>query len=310
MVGPLIAVAIAILTTTAAFGAATVLYSRWKTRALKFYLLFVATIVLFTTAMGLFALADAVGLPGLRDLSLVLQAIGGVVHVAVLPHFIYTISNRYPSRRVRIVFGTLSAVMALLSGAYFLWPTLQWIAYLLTTILYSSIAWALVQTAWWQRRKRDRRYTERSSAGDLDNGPELRTFLWVSVAFLPLFILDVLVTTLRWDAPWRYLEGLPLPVYLILITTGSTLFALRRFNMPALYAGEHVTPYCRKRFGLTEREAEVVEYVMDGYSVPDLASLLRISPKTAEHHLYHAYRKLAVSNRIQLYQTLMAHTQE
>lgn len=310
MVAPLIAVAIALLTTAVAFGAATVLYSRWKTRALKLYLLFVGTIVLFTGAMGLLTLADSMELPGLRNVSFVLQAIGGVVHVAVLPHFIYTISNRYPSRPVRVVFGTLSGVMAILGSTFIVRPALHWIAYVLSTILYSCVTWALVQTAWWQRQNRVRSDSERSGAHDLDSGPELRTFLWVSAAFLPLFVLDVLVTTLRWEAPWRYLDGLPLPVYLILLTVGSIVFALRRFNMPALYADERVTQYCRDRFGLTEREAEVAEYVMEGYSVPDLASVLKISPRTAEHHLYRVYNKLAVSNRIQLYQTLMAHRQE
>jgi len=275
MAAPLIAAATAILTTAVAFGAATVLYSRWKTRALKLYLLFVATIVLFTTAMGLLTLADIIGMPGLRNVSFVLQAIGGVVHVAVLPHFIYTISNRYPSRYVRVIFGTLSGIMAILGGTFIVRPSLHWIAYVLSTILYSTVAWALIQTGWWQRRDR------------VQSDSELRTFLWVSAAFLPLFVMDVLVTTLQWGAPWRYLDGLPLPVYLILLTVGSLVFALRRFNMPALYAD-----------------------VMEGYSVPDLASVLKISPRTAEHHLYRVYNKLAVSNRIQLYQTLMAHRQE
>ncbi len=310
MVVPLIAVAIAILTTAVAFGAATVLYSRWKTQALRLYLIFVGTIALFTVAMGLLTLSDLIGVPRLRDVSFVLQAIGGVVHVAVLPHFIYTISNRYPSRRVRVVFGTLSGIMALLSAMFIIRPTMQSIPYILTTILYASVAWAIGQTAWWQRGERPQRDTVRSVAQDLDSGPELRTFLWISAVFLPLFVLDVLVTTLRWDAPWRYLAGLPLPVYLVLLTVGSIVFALRRLNMPALYADERVTPYCRERFGLTEREAEVAEYVMEGYSVPDLAPVLKISPRTAEHHLYRVYNKLAVSNRIQLYQTLMAHRQE
>jgi DNA-binding CsgD family transcriptional regulator len=66
--------------------------------------------------------------------------------------------------------------------------------------------------------------------------------------------------------------------------------------------GDEVTSRGKELLGLSDREAEVVEYIMEGYSVPDAAKVMRISAKTVENHLYKVYRKAGVSNRVQLFQ--------
>jgi two-component system nitrate/nitrite response regulator NarL len=53
-------------------------------------------------------------------------------------------------------------------------------------------------------------------------------------------------------------------------------------------------------FGLTPRELELVGSVVAGCSNSDIASLLRISPKTVKHHLTNIFNKLGVSNRLEL----------
>jgi HD-GYP domain-containing protein (c-di-GMP phosphodiesterase class II) len=49
--------------------------------------------------------------------------------------------------------------------------------------------------------------------------------------------------------------------------------------------------------GLTKREIEVLRLVAVGHSNPDIARMLVISPRTAEHHVQHIYAKLDVSSR-------------
>jgi DNA-binding NarL/FixJ family response regulator len=53
-------------------------------------------------------------------------------------------------------------------------------------------------------------------------------------------------------------------------------------------------------FGLTPRELELVGSVVAGCSNGDIASQLRISPKTVKHHLTNIFNKLGVSNRLEL----------
>lgn len=49
--------------------------------------------------------------------------------------------------------------------------------------------------------------------------------------------------------------------------------------------------------GLTEREAEVMHWVCEGKKNPEIAEMLAIAPRTANHHLEHIFKKLGVDNR-------------
>jgi DNA-binding NarL/FixJ family response regulator len=48
---------------------------------------------------------------------------------------------------------------------------------------------------------------------------------------------------------------------------------------------------------LTEREVEVLGMLARGLQTKQVAAALRISVKTADHHVQHAYRKIGVSSR-------------
>ena len=49
--------------------------------------------------------------------------------------------------------------------------------------------------------------------------------------------------------------------------------------------------------GLTEREAEVVGLIARGLQTKQIARILGISAKTADHHVQNAYGKIGVSTR-------------
>lgn len=59
------------------------------------------------------------------------------------------------------------------------------------------------------------------------------------------------------------------------------------------------------RFGLTERELEVLRLVAEGRSNPEIAAELFISPKTASAHVSHILEKLGVARRVEA--ATMAH---
>ena len=52
-----------------------------------------------------------------------------------------------------------------------------------------------------------------------------------------------------------------------------------------------------ERFGLTAREAEVLELLALRRTNREIADTLVISPRTAEHHVAHVLRKLGAPNR-------------
>lgn len=55
-----------------------------------------------------------------------------------------------------------------------------------------------------------------------------------------------------------------------------------------------------KRFGLTDRELEVVGLVSDGCSNREIAKQLAISEETVKRHLTHIFDKVGMSNRLEL----------
>jgi DNA-binding NarL/FixJ family response regulator len=58
--------------------------------------------------------------------------------------------------------------------------------------------------------------------------------------------------------------------------------------------------HARKRFGITNRESDIVGAVVSGYTNRDIAEKFSISEQTVKHHLRNIFDKLGVSNRLEL----------
>jgi DNA-binding CsgD family transcriptional regulator len=55
-----------------------------------------------------------------------------------------------------------------------------------------------------------------------------------------------------------------------------------------------------ERYGVTPREREVISLVITGRSNREITEELFISSETVKKHIYNAYRKIGVRNRVQL----------
>jgi DNA-binding NarL/FixJ family response regulator len=60
-------------------------------------------------------------------------------------------------------------------------------------------------------------------------------------------------------------------------------------------------------FGLTQRELEVIEAIVAGYTNKDMAQKFSVSEHTVKHHLTNIFDKLGVSNRLELVLFAAAH---
>jgi len=77
-------------------------------------------------------------------------------------------------------------------------------------------------------------------------------------------------------------------------TVGGLIEALRSVASPAAESRpDH-------QFDLTDRELDIVEAVVAGYSNKDIASQFSISEHTVKHHLSSIFDKLGVSSRLEL----------
>lgn len=51
---------------------------------------------------------------------------------------------------------------------------------------------------------------------------------------------------------------------------------------------------------LTPRQFEITQWIHEGYSNPEIAAMLRVSPDTIKHVVYMIFDKLGCDNRVQL----------
>ena len=115
------------------------------------------------------------------------------------------------------------------------------------------------------------------------------------VFLLPLIVLE--------DLGIVRFPGFPNLGFLVamgIISILSILHARSSLTRPRYLEGGAPSRYFIDRFGISEREIEVVEGVLRGLGNKEIADILSISPKTVENHLYHVYQKAGISNRIQL----------
>jgi DNA-binding CsgD family transcriptional regulator len=72
---------------------------------------------------------------------------------------------------------------------------------------------------------------------------------------------------------------------------GKRLYIARRANgLEAVLDG----------FGVTKREREIIQLVCTGKTNREIEAILYVSEKTVKFHLYNAYRKLGIRNRVEL----------
>lgn len=81
------------------------------------------------------------------------------------------------------------------------------------------------------------------------------------------------------------------------LSPGVARRLLSHFSLAAPPAQAAPKPVAAASDGLTGREREVLQLVSKGYSVPQAARALEISPHTAHTHIKGVYRKLAVASR-------------
>ena len=71
-------------------------------------------------------------------------------------------------------------------------------------------------------------------------------------------------------------------------------------NGPQRLSLDQAEGHLSKRYGLTPREAEILQEISRGHSNIEIGANLFISPNTVRNHIYSIYQKTGVKNRIQL----------
>ena len=145
-----------------------------------------------------------------------------------------------------------------------------------------------------------------------DNRPDtraLRLIFVMTACFAPGLVLFILAGSgiITGQTVKRYFGFEVLPVYLA-VTGVLLLVMVHRFQAPApvIARAPAAAPAPaadapqRLMAGLSEREREVVDHLLEGQANRQIAEILCISESTVKKHVNSAFRKLGVSSRWQL----------
>jgi DNA-binding CsgD family transcriptional regulator len=316
---------------TAYLGLAVYLLGKHGTSLLRDFLVFGAALLLLTLAFAEHSVAAALlrffaAMPRQNEVASVLalanhigvmlRGVGGILLVLVLPGLV----NGFFGRAPVLVYtrASLASALLMILGflAYFLGLEPGLVAVLVSLILFANIAFSIAVLGW-------RLFAVGPGPGARGAGKPalpaalfapapparpayiglLRRFFFLSAFFLPPFVADAFLLGRAGLPAWtQALDNCSVPLYFLILDLGCISLAAKGLDHPPLMEEERITAYAKGLYGLTDREAEILEYVIDGYGAKDLAGVLGIAAKTAENHLYSIYQKTGVTNRIQLFQ--------
>ena len=125
----------------------------------------------------------------------------------------------------------------------------------------------------------------------------LRPFLWLSCGFyLYAVIASSLLTSL--GITIDYLNALSASLYCLPWSIVLSILLFRHFSVSAAPPG--LPPDFLKEHGISSREQEMLQQLIQGKTNRQIADSSFISLRTVETHLYNVYRKCGVENRVEL----------
>ncbi len=134
--------------------------------------------------------------------------------------------------------------------------------------------------------------------------PRLRAIVRAFLIYLGAFSLLALAQMAAQVVP----SGPPLirdyPIEEILYYLGIVVIALvllaRYFSEPMKSTVVDLPGEFVRRFGISNREREIIEMMAQGFSNSAIAEKLFISTVTVKNHIYHIYQKTGAGNKVQL----------
>jgi DNA-binding CsgD family transcriptional regulator len=219
------------------------------------------------------------------------QAAGGLTYVFTAPYFYHSLLGLEMRRGKQILFLAIDVFVAIAAAVNISLPSLAPTGIILNSVLFAMIGYGLLLIA-----------INLAKIADRVLKRALIIFFSLSLAFFPLLYMDAAVNFMAFLSFYKPAEGFSQPLYFLILNCLTVAFGLKYLNRPAYMADDRITDYFASAFGITRREREIVERLMQGMSSRDIGEKLFISTKTVENHIYSIYQKAGVRNRVQLFQ--------
>ncbi len=134
--------------------------------------------------------------------------------------------------------------------------------------------------------------------------PRLRVIVRSFLIYLAVFSVLAVAQLVVQDIPTTpaFLREHPLEqlLYYLGFVVMALFFLARYFSEPTEGESLSLTDDFVHRFGISNRERDIIEMMSRGFSNSAIAEKLYISTTTVKNHVYHIYRKTGVGNKVQL----------
>jgi len=215
------------------------------------------------------------------------------------PYFFHALLNISFTKLNKIIFGSMSLITFILLIVPFIVKNepqeiLKIIKFELQVICYSFfmiVLFYIVYLIWINRKK---------IKGEI-NKKILNTIFKLCVIFLPGFLADSFSQKLQVE--WKIIPyGFEFSIFFYLTwNIISIIYVVQYFiSRTAIVRAPTITQEFIKKYSISEREREIIELIIKGYSNKQIAETLFISLQTIKNHVYNIFRKVGVESRTKL----------
>jgi len=273
-------------------GISTGIYLHYRRKALFYYILFLVSLALIITSLAIGryrALVAAHYFTRLFSPTDILGYTGLLLVMVILPPFLHSLIARPFSPVKRALFPALAigqAVIIIFTGMYepddriFVLFTLPFVFVFVYCLVFIGISFVKIGNRTLRRG--------------------VAVFFALSLSYFPVNILEMIRDRYPSINLPEGFELFTLPLYFFALNLFSIVFAVFFFNQPAYIEGSEITAHFRKRYGISQRESEIIDAIMTGLKSEEIAERLFISVKTVNNHIYNIFQKTGVKNRVQL----------
>ncbi len=137
--------------------------------------------------------------------------------------------------------------------------------------------------------------------GNKDLRKAFHIIIVITLCFFPLLVFEAIRNYILLFKGMTLLKLLSMPAFFFAINSFFLVFANQYFNTPAFIENNKLTDYFIKKYSITSKETEVIEFLLSGLTYKQTAEKLYIANKTVDNHIQNIYKKLEVTNKIQLF---------
>ncbi|MDC7223227.1 MAG: helix-turn-helix transcriptional regulator [Spirochaetales bacterium] len=148
-------------------------------------------------------------------------------------------------------------------------------------------------------------YLLTNSARGIKNVEEVRLRISLIIVLLVPLIFLPLILIFRSLLPGREaLNFILLSQFYFWISLGAVIYFLQPLAIFRSGGELDLSAANRKKYGLTDREAEIIRAIDRGLSYKEIAGELKISPNTVSNHISRIYRKTGIRSKVELLKKL------